>query len=193
MCQGSTAIYRMRTLFRSNDVPAALGWNGLLVGDVAAAMEPDASAASYFWGAHWLLRDSGSRITVKPAPASGMQVDQKFRHLMLEQAWQPIFSRSSDLADKHNDRDRARSGSILAPCAGQRSRPTATTASQCPLACLGCGCLESACETPRACARPSLPTRSRPHMALSGPPARAAQCLPIEEKRTSEWTQATAI
>jgi 3-phosphoshikimate 1-carboxyvinyltransferase len=38
-------------------------------------VEPDASSASYFWGAHWLLRDSGSRITVTPAPASGMQVD----------------------------------------------------------------------------------------------------------------------
>jgi 3-phosphoshikimate 1-carboxyvinyltransferase len=62
-------------------------------------VEPDASGASYFWGAHWLLRDSGSRITVMPAPASGMQVDQKFRHLMLEQAWQPVFSRSTDLAD----------------------------------------------------------------------------------------------
>jgi 3-phosphoshikimate 1-carboxyvinyltransferase len=28
-----------------------------------------------------------------------MQVDQKFRHLVLEQAWQPVFSRSTDLAD----------------------------------------------------------------------------------------------
>jgi 3-phosphoshikimate 1-carboxyvinyltransferase len=62
-------------------------------------VEPDASGASYFWGAHWLLRDGGSRITVKPAPASGMQIDQKFRHLMLEQAWQPVLSRSTDLAD----------------------------------------------------------------------------------------------
>ncbi|SFQ13384.1 3-phosphoshikimate 1-carboxyvinyltransferase [Bradyrhizobium sp. Ghvi] len=62
-------------------------------------VEPDASAASYFWGAHWLLRDSGSRITVRPAPTSGMQADQKFRHLVLEQAWQPVLSRSTDLAD----------------------------------------------------------------------------------------------
>jgi 3-phosphoshikimate 1-carboxyvinyltransferase len=28
-----------------------------------------------------------------------MPVDQKFRHLMLEQAWQLVFSRSTDLAD----------------------------------------------------------------------------------------------
>jgi 3-phosphoshikimate 1-carboxyvinyltransferase len=62
-------------------------------------VEPDASAASYFWGADWLLRDSGSRISVMPAPSSGMQADQKFRDLILEQAWQPVFSRSTDLAD----------------------------------------------------------------------------------------------
>lgn len=62
-------------------------------------VEPDASAASYFWGADWLLRDNGSRITVMPAPASGMQADQKFRDLVLEQAWQPVLSRSTDLAD----------------------------------------------------------------------------------------------
>jgi 3-phosphoshikimate 1-carboxyvinyltransferase len=36
---------------------------------------------------------------VMPAPASGMQVDQKFRHLILEQTWQPVLSRSTDLAD----------------------------------------------------------------------------------------------
>ena len=34
-----------------------------------------------------------------PAPASGMQADQKFRRLVLEQAWQPVLSRSTDLAD----------------------------------------------------------------------------------------------
>ena len=62
-------------------------------------VEPDASSASYFWGAHWLLRDSGSRITVMPAPASGMQVDQKFRDLIVGRAWQPAYSRSTDLAD----------------------------------------------------------------------------------------------
>jgi 3-phosphoshikimate 1-carboxyvinyltransferase len=73
-----------------NDFP----WNG---GDYH--VEPDASGASYFWGAHWLLRDNGSRITVMPAPASGMQADQKFHDLILEQAWQPVFSRSTDLAD----------------------------------------------------------------------------------------------
>jgi 3-phosphoshikimate 1-carboxyvinyltransferase len=62
-------------------------------------VEPDASGASYFWGADWLLRDNGSRITVVPTIASSMQADQKFRHLLLEQAWQPVLSRSTDLAD----------------------------------------------------------------------------------------------
>ncbi|AMN43123.1 3-phosphoshikimate 1-carboxyvinyltransferase [Rhodoplanes sp. Z2-YC6860] len=73
-----------------NDFP----WDGGVY-----VVEPDASAASYFWGADWLLRDSGSRIRVMPAPSSGMQADQKFRDLVLERAWQPVFSRSTDLAD----------------------------------------------------------------------------------------------
>jgi 3-phosphoshikimate 1-carboxyvinyltransferase len=62
-------------------------------------VEPDASGASYFWGAHWLLRDSGSCITVMPAPGSGMQADQKFYDLIVRQAWRPAYSRSTDLAD----------------------------------------------------------------------------------------------
>jgi 3-phosphoshikimate 1-carboxyvinyltransferase len=62
-------------------------------------VEPDASAASYFWGAHWLMRDGGSRIAVSPAPASGMQADQEFFRLVLEQPWRPVYSRSTDLAD----------------------------------------------------------------------------------------------
>jgi len=36
---------------------------------------------------------------VMPAPASGMQVDQKFRDLIVGRAWQPTYSRSTDLAD----------------------------------------------------------------------------------------------
>ena len=30
-------------------------------------IEPDASGASYFWGAHWLLRDGGGRVRVAPS------------------------------------------------------------------------------------------------------------------------------
>jgi len=62
-------------------------------------VEPDASGASYFWGAHWLLRESGTCITVRPAPASGMQVDQKFHDLVVQQAWPQALSRRKDLAD----------------------------------------------------------------------------------------------
>ena len=62
-------------------------------------VEPDASGASYFWGAHWLLRESGTCITVRPAPSSGLQVDQRFHDLVVQQAWQPAYSRMKDLAD----------------------------------------------------------------------------------------------
>ena len=62
-------------------------------------VEPDASGASYFWGADWLLRDGGSRITVMSAPTSGMQRDQKFYDLIVQQAWRPAYSRRTDLAD----------------------------------------------------------------------------------------------
>jgi 3-phosphoshikimate 1-carboxyvinyltransferase len=62
-------------------------------------VEPDASGASYFSGADWLLRDGGSRITVMSAPTSGMQRDQKFYDLIVQQAWHPAYSRRTDLAD----------------------------------------------------------------------------------------------
>lgn len=62
-------------------------------------IEPDASGASYFWGADWLLRSGGSRVTVKPVPKSGMQADQKFLDLVVHGQWRPIYSRRSDLAD----------------------------------------------------------------------------------------------
>lgn len=64
------------------------------------AIEADASGASYFWGADWLLRRSGRRVHVVPVPRSGMQADQKFLDLVATpDTWQPVFSRQSDLAD----------------------------------------------------------------------------------------------
>ena len=63
------------------------------------AIEADASGASYFWGADWLLRRSGSRVHVAPVPRSGMQADQKFLDLVVEKDWQATFSRQTDLAD----------------------------------------------------------------------------------------------
>lgn len=62
-------------------------------------IEADASGASYFWGADWLLRDGGSRVAVVPTPVSGMQADQKFLDLVAEGAWRKTYSRQTDLAD----------------------------------------------------------------------------------------------
>ena len=62
-------------------------------------IEADASGASYFWGADWLLRGGGSRVNVAPTPTSGMQADQKFLDLVTQQAWKPSYSRRTDLAD----------------------------------------------------------------------------------------------
>ena len=62
-------------------------------------IEADASGASYFWGADWLLREHGSRVTVVPTPASGMQADQKFLDLIAQGTWRPSYSRQTDLAD----------------------------------------------------------------------------------------------
>ena len=44
-------------------------------------------------------RDSGSRITVAPAPASGLQADQKFLDLIADRPWRATYSRRTDLAD----------------------------------------------------------------------------------------------
>ena len=62
-------------------------------------VEADASGASYFWGADWLLRGDGGRVAVSPTPKSGMQADQKFFDLISGQAWRPALSRRTDLAD----------------------------------------------------------------------------------------------
>jgi 3-phosphoshikimate 1-carboxyvinyltransferase len=62
-------------------------------------IEPDASGASYFWGADWLLREMGGRVKVEPVPDSGMQMDQNFLDLILGQPWRSDYSRRSDLAD----------------------------------------------------------------------------------------------
>jgi 3-phosphoshikimate 1-carboxyvinyltransferase len=62
-------------------------------------IEADASGASYFWGADWLLRDAGGRVTVQPTPKSGMQADQKFLDLIAERPWLASYSRRTDLAD----------------------------------------------------------------------------------------------
>ena len=88
-------------------------WNGGTYG-----IEADASGASYFWGADWLLRESGSRVTVVPTPRSGMQADQKFLDLVAQGTWRPAYSRQTDLADS------IMTAIVLAPFAPETTRFT---------------------------------------------------------------------
>jgi 3-phosphoshikimate 1-carboxyvinyltransferase len=81
-------------------------------------IEADASGASYFWGADWLLRESGSRVTVVPTPSSGMQADQKFLDLIAQGTWRPTYSRQTDLADS------IMTAIVLAPFAPRTTRFT---------------------------------------------------------------------
>jgi 3-phosphoshikimate 1-carboxyvinyltransferase len=81
-------------------------------------VEPDASGASYFWGADWLLRDGGHRITVTSAPRSGMQRDQMFYDLIVRQPWRACYSRRTDLADS------IMTAIVLAPFAPEITRFT---------------------------------------------------------------------
>ena len=78
-------------------------------------IEADASGASYFWGADWLLRPSGGCVAVVPVPTSGMQADQKFLDLIVRGPWRDTYSRRTDLADS------IMTAIVLAPFA-----PTAT-------------------------------------------------------------------
>jgi 3-phosphoshikimate 1-carboxyvinyltransferase len=88
-------------------------WNGGIYD-----IEADASGASYFWGADWLLRESGSRVTVVPTPRSGMQADQKFLDLVAQGTWQAAYSRQTDLADS------IMTAIVLAPFAPKTTRFT---------------------------------------------------------------------
>src|SRR6185312_7711075 len=81
-------------------------------------IEADASGASYFWGADWLLCGRGGRVAVAPTPRSGMQADQKFLDLVAQQKWQPSYSRRTDLADS------IMTAIVLAPLAASATRFT---------------------------------------------------------------------
>ncbi len=63
------------------------------------AIEPDASGASYFWGADLLLRDGGGSVRIATEPASGLQADQHFADLILRHPWKDSYSRATELAD----------------------------------------------------------------------------------------------
>jgi 3-phosphoshikimate 1-carboxyvinyltransferase len=81
-------------------------------------IEADASGASYFWGADWLLRDLGGRVSVVPTPRSGMQADQKFLDLVAQGPWRSAYSRQTDLADS------IMTAIVLAPLAPEATRFT---------------------------------------------------------------------
>jgi 3-phosphoshikimate 1-carboxyvinyltransferase len=63
------------------------------------AIEPDASSASYFWGADMLLRGRGGPVAITPDPRSGMQADEAFRDRVANGPFQAMTSRKTDLAD----------------------------------------------------------------------------------------------
>lgn len=88
-------------------------WNGGIYD-----IEADASGASYFWGADWLLRETGSRVTVVPTPKSGVQADQKFLDLVAQGTWRAAYSRQTDLADS------IMTAIVLAPFAPETTRFT---------------------------------------------------------------------
>ena len=58
-------------------------------------VEPDASSASYFWGAGWLLKDS--RIVVANWTNSSLQIDARFPDVL--RTFPSSISRRSDLGD----------------------------------------------------------------------------------------------
>jgi 3-phosphoshikimate 1-carboxyvinyltransferase len=58
-------------------------------------IEPDASSASYFWGADWLLRSS--KISVAGSVAMPSQIDARFPTII--QAFPKTISRQHDLGD----------------------------------------------------------------------------------------------
>lgn len=81
-------------------------------------VEADASGASYFWGADWLLRSQGGRVAVRPVPSSGLQADQKFLDLVAQGPWRTTYSRQTDLADS------IMTAIVLAPFAARPTRFT---------------------------------------------------------------------
>jgi 3-phosphoshikimate 1-carboxyvinyltransferase len=63
------------------------------------AIEPDASSASYFWGANMLLRGRGGPVAIAPEPRSGLQADEAFRDRVANGPFHATTSRRVDLAD----------------------------------------------------------------------------------------------
>ena len=60
-------------------------------------IEPDASSASYIWGADWLLRPGGSSITVSGWMEDSLQIDARFPEII--QKFPASISRLDELGD----------------------------------------------------------------------------------------------
>ncbi len=66
-------------------------------GDASFEIEPDASSASYIWGADWLLRDGGSEISVTGWRKKSLQIDARFPEIL--RSFPPAISRRDELGD----------------------------------------------------------------------------------------------
>jgi 3-phosphoshikimate 1-carboxyvinyltransferase len=60
-------------------------------------IEPDASSASYIWGASWLLRNAGSQISVSGWMKKSLQIDARFPQVMA--SFPGRISRLDELGD----------------------------------------------------------------------------------------------
>ena len=60
-------------------------------------IEPDASSASYIWGVDWLLKQSGSQISVPGWMKTSLQIDARFPHVINE--FPKTISRHDQLGD----------------------------------------------------------------------------------------------
>jgi 3-phosphoshikimate 1-carboxyvinyltransferase len=74
-------------------------------------IEPDASSASYIWGANWLLKPGGSRISVAGWMKTSLQIDARFPEVT------DRFPRSISRRDQLGDS--IMTAIVLAPLAGE--------------------------------------------------------------------------
>jgi 3-phosphoshikimate 1-carboxyvinyltransferase len=79
-------------------------------------IEPDASSASYIWGANWLLKEGGAQISVAGWMKSSLQIDARFPEVIKQ--FPESISRHDQLGDS------IMTAIVLAPFAGERKQFT---------------------------------------------------------------------
>jgi 3-phosphoshikimate 1-carboxyvinyltransferase len=84
--------------------------------DKVFEIEPDASSASYLWAANWLLRDTGSKITVNGWMNESLQIDARFPTAISK--FPNEISRLNELGDS------IMTAIVLAPFAAEAKRFT---------------------------------------------------------------------